>query len=361
MTGLDTSNQLVMLQPSGQWHYPTANTSNAAPERIVGDVAITLGGSNSTTLINLPGYISAARIWFAEGDLQFYTLSTEFGIALVEPSAVNPSDPSADLNWGFAEFTYIEDAGVYADISFVDFVGTPLGMSLTDADGNTQDVGGLRADAVQTVCNGLVAQAALDGYPWDDLCVYHPSGHPLRVLAPTDYLSINNSAFDGYWTSYIDDVWARYTADTLWIDTQASNGKVGCTVDSGSNELTCTGDSRGYAQPTAADIFGCNSGPFAIWATDNDIHRAVVPRLCAAFNRATLLMEGGDVQPSLSSDNYYTTSPTNHFSALVHKNEIDGKGYAFAYDDVEILGGSNQAGLVYASEPKVLTITVGGI
>ena len=57
--------------------------------------------------------------------------------------------------------------------------------------------------------------------------------------------------------------------------------------------------------------------------------RAVVPRLCAAFTRSTIMMEGGDIQPSLDASNYYQNSPTNWYSKLVHEYEIDGKGYAF--------------------------------
>jgi hypothetical protein len=133
---------------------------------------------------------------------------------------------------------------------------------------------------------------------------------------------------------------------------------VGCNVQGGSN-LFCAGDNRSYSKPSAQDIFGCNSGPFAIIDGDNAIHQAVVPRLCAAFNRGTLLETGGNVQPSLSSDFYYLTSPNNHYSRIVHQHEADGLGYAFAYDDVNP-DGENQAGLVAGPDPQLLHIVVGG-
>ena len=112
-------------------------------------------------------------------------------------------------------------------------------------------------------------------------------------------------------------------------------------------------------KPTAYDIFGCSTGPFEIQAIDNDVHRAVVPRLCAAFNRSTFLTNGGNVQPSLPSSSYYGTSPTNHFSRIVHQYEVDGKGYAFSYDDVNP-SGEDQSGIVSISDPLVLAIRVGG-
>jgi len=180
----------------------------------------------------------------------------------------------------------------------------------------------------------------------------------IRVIAPTDYISVSNTGFKDYWTSYINQVWTKYTTNTLTIDTQGSAGKVACKVVSGN--LTCAGDNRGYAKPSAADIFGCDSGPFAILKGDNSIHAAVVPRLCAAFDRSTLLLDGGNVQPGLQASNYYTVSPTNYFSKFVHKYELSGLGYAFAYDDVAPDGAPSAAGLVSDANPQALTVIIGG-
>jgi hypothetical protein len=44
----------------------------------------------------------------------------------------------------------------------------------------------------------------------------------------------------------------------------------------------------------------------------------------------------------------------------VHQYEADGKGYAFAYDDVTPDGVLNASGLLSDPNPTVLTITVGG-
>ena len=355
VTGLDDNNQLVMLQPDGTWYYPTADTSGV-PQPITGNVAIPLGGQGSTTQITLPSYISSGRVWFAEGTLQFFTVQGASGPSLVEPSAVNPSDPSAAVNWGFVELTN-NSGGLFANISYVDFVGLVLGMILNTASGATQSAQGLQPGAVASICSDLASRASQDGQPWDQLCVKDTSGTPLRVLAPSDYISINPNAFSGYYSDYTNQVWSTYSTSTLTIDTQAGAGEVACTVTDGT--LNCAGDNRGYAMPNEGDIFGCNSGPFAIIAGDNDVHAAVVPRLCAAFDRTTLLLPGGNVQPSLDSSNYYTTDPTNWYSATVHKYEIDGKGYAFSYDDVNPAG-ENQSGVVSDADPTLLTITIGG-
>ncbi|QIW99422.1 hypothetical protein AMS68_004940 [Peltaster fructicola] len=356
VTGLDANGQLVMLKADGTFYYPTA--TSGPPQQVMQNCAIPLGAKGSTLQITVPGYISSARIWFAEGQLKFYTVQGANGPSLVEPSAVNPNDPSASVNWGFVELTYNSSGGLYANISYVDFLGLILGMQLQCGDGSTQGARGLSQNSVQAVCSALSAQAGQDGAPWGDLCQADSSGNMLRVLAPTDFISSSSSAFSSYWSSYIDQVWSKYTSEPLYIDTQSSPGKVACQVQG--SQLQCAGDNRSYSKPTALDIFGCNSGPFGIQAGDNLVHVSVVPRLCAAFHRTTLLLPGGNVQPSLDSSHYYTTTPTNYFSKLIHQYELDGKGYAFAYDDVNPDGDVNQSGTVVDANPQLLTIYVGG-
>lgn len=355
ITGQDSSGGIVFVLPDGTFYYPPSTTSTT-PVLITENVAVPLGGKGSATSLSFPDYISSGRIWVAAGDLKFYIVDAGGRAGLVEPSSTNPADPSAGSDWGFVELTN-NAGGIYADVSFVDFVGMPLGLSLKSRDG-VQTVQGTSTNAVSEVCSALQAQAAIDGAPWDALCVKDASGTLLRVMAPADYITLDNGAFSNYWTDYVNQVWDHYTSNTLTIDTQTSNGKVACRVVG--DELTCEGDNRGYAKPGPVDIFGCDRGPFSIAANDGDIHRAVVPRLCAAFVRSTLLIPGGDVQPSLSSENYYTVSPTNYYSKFVHEHELDGLGYAFAYDDVAADGQPSAAGLVNNPNPEVLTVIIGG-
>ncbi|KAL7619483.1 hypothetical protein AAE478_010022 [Parahypoxylon ruwenzoriense] len=357
VTGLDTSGAVVMLSTDGTWYHPNPAGSQT-PVAIDGSVAIALNGQGQTTEFNLPDYISSGRIWIAEGNLQFFTVASADGRALiVEPAAANPSDPSSAVNWGFVELTNTEQGGIYANISFVDFVGLVMGMTLTLGSGETQTVQGLRQNAITDICNELRNQASKDGQPWDKLCVTDANGNPLRILSPNLYLSIDPSAMADYYDSYVDRVWQKYSSEDLTINTQTGAGNVACRVNG--KQLQCNGDNRGYPKPTVIDIWGCNSGPFSIQQEDNDIHRAVVPRLCAAFYRTTLLLDGGSVQPSLGRDTYYTNDPTSHYSRIVHEYELDGRGYAFSYDDVNP-DGQNEAGVVSGPNPQTLQLTVGG-
>ncbi|KAH7363953.1 hypothetical protein BKA65DRAFT_603132 [Rhexocercosporidium sp. MPI-PUGE-AT-0058] len=354
--GKDINNRVIILQPDGSFYHPDADGATV-PVKVTQDVKLPLGPPGSTISVNISAYISSARIYFAIGELEFFMLSVDKETILIEPSAVDPTDPSATVEWGFVELTHLP-SGVWANISCVDFVGLPLGISLTTIPGTVQSTAGLTANAVACICNDLRRQAMQDGQPWDELCQRSNTGTAIRVLAPVNYINLNPSAFKSYWVDYINQVWSFYTSTPLIIDTQLSEGKVQCQVTG--NVLTCAGDNRSYTKPTAFDIFGCNTGPFEILATDNTIHRAIVPRLCAAFNRSTFLIHGGNVQPSLSSNFYYNTSPTNHFSRIIHEYESDGKGYAFPYDDVNP-SGEDQSGTVSARDPLVLAIRVGGV
>ncbi|ETS80917.1 hypothetical protein PFICI_08446 [Pestalotiopsis fici W106-1] len=356
ITGRNAAGSVVFLSPQGGWYYPDPHGS-AAPVQITDDVKLPLGGAGSSSTFALPGYLSAARVWIAEGELDFFTVASN-GIQLVEPSFANPKDPSTGINWGFVELTYLAE-GLWANLSFVDFVGLVMGMTLTLGSGEVQTRKGLRSDAIAGICKDLVSQSNADGQPWGDLCVTDDNGTPLRIVAPNIYLSDDGDAFSDYFNQYIDQVWSRFTSEPLTIDTQSDPGLVKCNVQGGNN-LFCDGDNRSYSKPSAADIFGCNSGPFAIIDGDNAVHKAVVPRLCAAFNRGTFLQDGGNVQPKQPSSDYYQSNPNNHYSRIIHQYETDGQGYAFSYDDVNP-DGENSAGLVAGPDPRLLHIVLGGI
>ncbi|KAF2160884.1 glycoside hydrolase family 64 protein [Zasmidium cellare ATCC 36951] len=363
ISGLDTKGALVMLGKSGQWVYPT--TSSSTPQPVDDSVAIPLGKPNSTLPLTLPGYLISGRIWIAVGGLQFFVVATPNGPGLVQPSAANQNDPSAEVNYAFAELTWNSQLGIYADITAVDFVGLPLGIKLKDNNGTTQSIAGTPANAAEVLCDQLKAQKKKDGRGWDQLCVYNSAKKLIRVLSPSNLPAGGQNPFGTYFAKYVDDVWNHYSTNDLIINTQSSPGNVTCRTKG--DKLQCAGDNRGYAKPNNRDIFGCNTGPFSIQQGDNAVHLAVVPRLCAAFNRATLLVPGGNVQPSLPPSKYYVNDsqrpadsrPRNWYSQLVHQIEVGGRGYAFSYDDVAPSDQEDQSGLVASPDPKLFTVIVG--
>ena len=349
---LDNNNAVFLLQADGRTpYYPTSPSSTNAP--LAANCSIPLGAPGSTTSATIP-HIAGGRIWFSIGSTLTFLLNPgppgSSSAALVEPSPFNPSDPNINITWDFCEFTYNNDQ-LFTNITYVDFVSIPIALTLTNSAGATQHVTGTAANGLDTVVAGLRAQSNAEGNnAWASLVVPNPSGGNLRALSPSH--APDPSVFNGYYQSYVDAVYSKYTGTPLSVDTQASYGTVSGTVNNGVLDFGAGGT---FAKPSAADIFGCSTGPFA----DTSGERAAfVPRIAAGFNRSTLLVDS--ITPAANPSEYYTTSPTNHYSRIVHAANLDGRGYAFPYDDVTPSGGQDQSGAVFDGAPTLLTITVGG-
>lgn len=232
------------------------------------------------------------------------------------------------------------------------------------------------ADVLEAICASLQAQAQKDGNAWDKLCIYSntttTSEKPtvLRILSPQDGLQQDIPfASPTYFETYISRVWAHYTTTPLYIDTQnpdlgtLNSTLVPCTVDPATDALLCAGATTPMPRPSTSDLWGCNTGAFAIndTAEADDVFRAVVPRVCAAFVRSTLLLPteeaDGSVQPGPANSTYYQNEVTNHYARILHEHEGVG-GYAFPYDDVGVYG-ENEEGAIQVASARKLDIWVG--
>jgi hypothetical protein len=353
VTGLaiNNNNALMLLEADGQTpYYPSSPSSPNQPVPV--NCAIPLNASGgAATPITIP-QLAGARLWFSIGSPLTFQLNP--GPALVEPSVTNPSDPNIDQQWDFAELTF-NSSQLFANISMVDFVCIPIGLTLTDSSGNQQTAEGLPNGGLDTVCAGLTAQASADGQGWNQLIVTS-NGQNLRALSPTNGIVMNSSLFSGYYDSYVSQVWNMYESATLSVDTQASYGTVTGQVSGG--ELTFSGVGS-FGPPAAADIFGCNSGPFNPAGMSTEM-LAILPRLAAAFNRSTLLIDSDQPDGENPAD-YYTNAITNHYARIVHATSQDHRGYAFPYDDVAPTGGTDQSGAVSSGSPSLLTVTLGSV
>jgi hypothetical protein len=348
---INNDNALMLLESDGQTPYYPASPS-ATGSALGADCAIPLNASGGSPVTITVPQLAGARLWFSIGTPITFLLNP--GPALVEPSATNPSDPNIDLQWDFCEFTY-NSTELFVNISMVDFVCIPIGLALTDTSGNTQTVAGLSAGGLDTVCSGLTTQQATDGNPWSDLIITS-GGQNLRALSPTNGIVLNSSFLSGYYDDYVNEVWSMYTPDTLTIDTQASYGNLTGQVSDGL--LTFSGVGT-FAQPAAADIFSCASGPFNPSGMSAEM-LTIVPRLAAAFNRSTLLIDSNQPDGENVPD-YYANATTNHYARIVHATLGTGGGYAFPYDDVTPDGGVSQAGAISTGSPSELTVTVGPV
>ncbi|KAI1506129.1 hypothetical protein F5X99DRAFT_415426 [Biscogniauxia marginata] len=354
------THEYVLLRQAGDGYeyFKPDSASSTTPAPINETIAIPL--KDQSTQITLPGYITSARVWLAKGELSFDVfLDGGNKVVVTEPDTNNPTDPAYNLSCGFIELTNVDGDGLTTNLSFVDWVGLLLGMSVTHQNGTTEEVPGLKPDAINTICDGLKAQGEKDQRPWEKMC-RQVDGKWLGAYSPNMYSQTNKDMVD-YYDSYVNDVWDHYSKTPLIIDTQDNNGKkvvsgrqISCTVKG--DQLDCGSDAGVFPKPTTADIWGCNSGPFENIEEDN-ARKEVKARLCAAFQRSTLMLDGGSVQPStnVTSESYYTVDPTNHYSRLVHESLQGGRGYAFPYDDVNP-GVENAAGLIRSQMPQSMDI-----
>jgi hypothetical protein len=355
ITGLDLNNNNVpiLIQADGQTVYSPASPS-ATLQPLAADCAIPLGAPGSTKTVTIPR-IAGGRIWFClDGKLTFLVNP---GPALVEPSVTNPSDPNYNLFWGFCEFTFNEYQ-LFVNISYVDFVSLPIALDLRNESGAVQSVTGLASGGLDTVCSKLIAQDNSDNAGWSQLIIKAPGGGSnLRALSPNSGIVMNNNLFKGYYQSYVDSVWQKYSSDTLTVNTQAEWGNVTGKIVNGN--LTFDG-AGSFAQPSAADIFSCSTGPFGNYQSNVPEMGAIGARLAAAFNRSTLLINSQQPEGEQVS-NYYKNAVTNHYSRICHETNSDLRGYAFPYDDVGPSSGGDQSGSVFDGAPSLLTVTLGGV
>ncbi|KAI4143623.1 MAG: hypothetical protein LQ340_006934 [Diploschistes diacapsis] len=349
ITGLavDKNEALVLIESDGVTpYYPASPSSTGQP--LATNCAIPLGAPGSTTNVTIPR-IAGGRVWFSVNGTLTFLINP--GPGLVEPTVANPNDPNINTQWDFCEFTF-NQYELYANITYVDFVSVPIGMTLLNASNQTQHVSGLPSNGLQTVASGLEAQDSSDHAGWSQLIVNGPSGL-LRILSPNMGITNNSSLFNGYYDPYVNQVYTMYQNQTLTVDTQDTWGIVTGKVSN--NELTFSG-AGSFAMPSTANIFSNSSGPFATTTTEmGDIGA----RLAAAFNRSTLLIDS-DQPDGENPANYYKNAITNHYARILHQTNLDGRGYAFPYDDVAPSGGADQSGYFSDGNPTLWTIAVGG-
>ena len=113
----------------------------------------------------------------------------------------------------------------------------------------------------------------------------------------------------------------------MTIDTQAKWSTLNAKV---ANDKLKFDGIDSFAKPSTRDIFSCSTSPFASIGGELGLLTA---RISAGFNRSTFLCE--DVHPNDEKVcDYYKHPITNHYARLVHEANLDGRGYAFLYNDV---------------------------
>jgi hypothetical protein len=342
----------TLVTSDGQGTYKPPNPpQNYTPLPV--DCAIPLNPSGAPGKEIVIPRLASGRIFISYDEK--LELFTDMNGGFVMPSQVNVNDANIDTQYTFCEFT-LNNSELYANISFVDILSIPVAFKLEVSNGSgTQHVPGLPGGAMQTIANRLLAQQVVDGGDWDKCLYYNTNSDLVRILSPNSAVDIYPTAFATYLDPYVDQVWAKYTTETLTINTNRVEWgiKTGQVV----NNVLDFGGGLTFAKPSTAAIWSCSDAPFT---TGNDEHGNMTARLTAAFHRTTLLVNS-DQPDGEDPATFYKTPLTNHYSRVAHEVVYGNLGYAFPYDDVHPSGGISYEGRVQSAAPSHWTITVGEV
>jgi hypothetical protein len=235
-------------------------------------------------------------------------------------------DPNQNILFDWSEFTY-NDAGLWLNSSQVDMFAIPHAVTVTGATGATKRTGDVFSDGRNTVINTIRAQSG-----WANTIYTRSDGTVLRALAPGK--AAGAGLFSAtYLDSYINSAWSAYASKTLTVVPFANEPNTryfGRTSGTVMNFTNSAGQQvASFNRPASAHVWGCDGN---LGAPNDLIVGPIARTLCAALNRGTLGTI--DTQPSLNATEFYRNSPTNQYAKIIHANMVDGKAYAFAFDDV---------------------------
>jgi hypothetical protein len=316
-------------------------TGGAAVPVPAPDVAIPGPANGASTTIKVPKGLSG-RLYMSFGKKLDFRLTTD---GLVQPAPWAAGDPNRDILFDWSEFT-LNDSGLWLNSSQVDMFAIPHVVSVQGGNGRISKAGELRAAGRQRVIDAIKAQ------PDFAKTVYTRSdGTVLRVLAP------GKAADSGlmsptYLDPYITSAWNAYTGKTLTVvpfGDQPNTKFLGRTAGNVMNFTDGTGKTvASFTKPSTANVWGCDG---ALGAPNDQVVGPISRTLCAALQRGTLGTL--DTQPSGSTGDFYRNNLPNQYAKIIHENMLDGRAYAFAFDDVQ-----NQESLVHDGDPRAAGITL---
>jgi len=297
-------------------------TGGQIPPSPAPDVAIGGPGNGGSTTINFPRGFSG-RVYFSFRDKLRFFLTPD---GLVQPAPWAGGDANRDILFDWSEFTY-NDAGLWLNSSQVDMFAVPHGVTVTGANGATKRTGDVVNNGRNAIIDGIRAQAG-----WAGTVYTRSDGTVLRVLAPGKAAEAGGLS-PTYLDSYIASAWNAYTGKTLTVvpfGDQPNTRYFGRTSGNVMNFTNSAGQQvASFNRPATASVWGCAGDLPA----PNDLVVGPISRtLCAALNRGTLGTI--DTQPSTNAADFYRNNPTNQYARIIHANMVDGKAYAFPFDDV---------------------------
>jgi glycosyl hydrolase family 64 (putative beta-1,3-glucanase)/ricin-type beta-trefoil lectin protein len=313
----------------------TAWSGGQNPPSPAPDVSIPGAGNGGNTTIRFPRGFSG-RVYFSLGAKLKFFLTPD---GLVQPAPWAGGDANRDILFDWSEFTY-NDAGLWLNSSQVDMFAVPHAVTVTNGAGVTKRTGDLVANGRDNVINTIRGTAG-----WANTVYTRSDGTVLRVLAPGKAAGAGLLSTT-YLDSYISSAWNAYTGKTLTVVPFGDQPNTKYFGRTSGNVMTFTNSSgaqvASFNKPSSASVWGCDGD---LPAPNDQVVGPISRTLCAALNRGTLGTV--DTQPSTNAADFYKNNPTNTYAKVIHANMVDGKAYAFAFDDV-----ANFESLVNDGDPR---------
>ncbi|MGK5680332.1 glycoside hydrolase family 64 protein [Actinoplanes sp. URMC 104] len=297
-------------------------TGGALPPAPAPDVSIPAAGNGGSTTIQFPRGFSG-RVYFSLGEKLKFFLTPD---GLVQPAPWASGDANENILFDWSEFTY-NDAGLWLNSSQVDMFAVPHAVSVTGASGATKRTGDLVANGRDTIINTIRGTSG-----WANTVRTRSDGTVLRVLAPGKAAGAGLLS-STYLDPYIASAWNAYTGKTLTVVPFGDQPNTRYFGRTSGNVMRFTNSAgaevASFNRPSSASVWGCDGD---LPAPNDQVVGPISRTLCAALNRGTLGTI--DTQPSTNPADFYRNNPTNVYAKVIHANMVDGKAYAFAFDDV---------------------------
>lgn len=304
--------------------------------------------TEAETHIQLPR-LSAIRIYFSF-DKKLHVTVGDNGIPSSPIGWVNDANFQTLFDW--VEPTWevnATDTTLGVNLTQVQMLGIPFELSVTGFHANKQPktaTGGFRRGSRHQIIDAFKQAPA----PWNKL-VISDAAEDYRVLAPNIGMGFEQLFPSNQLDDYINQVWAKYTTDTLTATAEGVTftGQVregNLVFTSSSSDITIT-----FPKPNTAMVY--DTGPTPTNVPPGAAGKAGVIRaaLQAAFMRSTLLLNS--TLPDCNVGDFYRGEPVNLYAKIIHQFAIDGKAYAFGFDDV-----CDQSSVIIVHNPRSAEITL---
>lgn len=303
----------------------------------------TLAQSKSVTIPTL----RSARLFLSVGSPMYIKVNQDINgnIGYAGANIQNPTDPNIDVYFDFVEMSLEPNLGFFGNTTRVDHFGFPVTLRLQGMDGYDQTVGETESRA--SLFTKFVAEV-----PSQFKSLAQAPYAPYRIVAPAHATFRPGQANANYLDAYINNVWNKYTSQTLTFTNQ--QGTFTGQVVSGQFRFSDGLGTYRVNKPTTTEVLlgngalndptGTTPGPVY------DKQLQIQAQLCAAFNRHIL----EDPAHWGNSQFFYPAGQVaNYYAKFWHDHSLGGLAYGFAYDDVW-----NYSSSVHTTKPTTATVTI---